>query len=51
MVLEIDFFAGQAPGEGTKFVVRRHTEILVKNIMKDIADFSLKKNLMEKSLC
>ena len=50
MVLQIDFFAGEVPGEGTKYVVRKHTAVLVKNIMKDIGDFSLKKNLMEKSL-
>ena len=50
MVLKIDFFEGQVPGEGTKYVVRKHTAVLVKNIMKDIGDFSLKKNLMEKSL-
>ena len=38
------------PGDGTKYVVRKHMDTLVKGIMKDIADFSLKKHLMEKSL-
>lgn len=36
MVLEIDFFNGELPGEGTKYVVKKHLATLVKNILKDI---------------
>lgn len=35
--LQIDFFPqDQMPGDGTKYVVRKHMDTLVKGIMKDI---------------
>ena len=51
MVLKIDYYEDQAPGEGTKWVVKKHLATLVSSIMKDIDAFSLKVNLKEKSLC
>lgn len=50
MVLEIDFFQGQVPGEGTRYIVRKHLDKIVKNILKDVQTFSLKSNLKEKTL-
>jgi hypothetical protein len=35
--LQIDFFPPDTvPGEGTKYVVRKHMNVLVQGIMKDI---------------
>lgn len=52
MVLELDFFhKNNMPGEGTKYIIRRHVDKLMSNILKDLQDFSLKVNLKERSLC
>ena len=51
MVLTLDFFNEQMPGEGTKYIIRKHLAKLVTNCLKDIHDFSLKNNLKEKSMC
>lgn len=51
MVLNLDFFdSNNLPGEGTKYIIKKHLPKLVKNIMQDLHDFSLKLNLKEKSL-
>jgi len=51
MVLTLDFFGSTVPGEGTRYVIRKHLDTLVKGILKDLQDFSLKVNLKEKTLC
>ena len=51
MVLTIDFFNDKVPGEGTKYIIKRHLPKLVQNILNDIQAFSLKNNLKERSLC
>jgi hypothetical protein len=51
MVLEIEFFNGKAPGDGIKYIVRKHLDKLVQNIIKDVQLFSLKTNLKERTLC
>ena len=52
MVLELDFFStGSMPGDGTKYVVRKHLATLIAKILKDLQEFSLKVNLKEKCLC
>jgi hypothetical protein len=50
MNIQIDFFS-KPPGENTRYIVKRHTQQLIETILKDINDFSLKLNLLEKSLC
>ena len=51
MVLTLDFFTpDNMPGEGTKYIVRKHLSVLVQKVLKDIHDFSLKLNLKEKSI-
>ena len=51
MSLTLDFFDGKPPGDGTRYIIRKHLDKLVKGILKDIQDFSLKVNLKEKCLC
>ena len=49
-MIKHDFFVSQ-PGEGSRYIVGRHTAELVEMIHKDAADFSLKTQLKEKCLC
>ena len=53
MVLQIEFFPsdGSLPGPGTRYIIKKHLDMLVRNILKDLQDFSLKINLKEKTLC
>ena len=37
MVLTLDFFdSNNMPGAGTKYVIRKHLPLLVKNILQDL---------------
>lgn len=51
--LKIDYFKeGNLPvGAGTKNAMSRHLDALMKKILRDLNEFSLKTNLKEKSLC
>ena len=51
--LKIDYFKeGSLPvGKGTKNAINRHLDALMKKILRDLSEFSLKINLKEKSLC
>jgi len=51
--LKIDYFSEKdiPVGAGAKWVINRHLSTLVKNILRDLKEFSLKSNLKEKSLC
>jgi len=51
--LKIDFFSEKdiPVGDGTKWVVNRHLDTIVKNVCRDLKEFSLKSNLKMKSLC
>jgi hypothetical protein len=53
MVLQIEFFPsdGSLPGPGTRYIIKKHLDTLVRNILKDLQDFSLKVNLKERTLC
>mmetsp|Transcript_10035 Transcript_10035/g.16891 ORF Transcript_10035/g.16891 Transcript_10035/m.16891 type:complete len:364 (+) Transcript_10035:20-1111(+) len=51
MVLTIDFFNEKAPGKGTKYIVSKHLDLIVRNIVQDVQLFSLKQNLKERTLC
>lgn len=51
MTLVLDYFSpDKMPGDGTKFIIRKHLSVLVQKIFKDLHDFSLKQNLKEKTL-
>jgi len=51
--LKIDFFKEKdlPVGSGTKWVINKHLNSIIKNILRDLSEFSLKLNLKEKSLC
>ena len=49
-MLKIDYFSKVPPGEGTKFIVQKHSKVIIETLLKDINDFSLKTNLKEKCL-
>ena len=51
--LKIDYFPEKnlPVGEGTSFLINRHLDALMKKILRDLSEFSLKSNLKEKSLC
>ena len=51
MSLTLDFFDGKPPGEGTRYIIRKHLDKLVKGILQDIHYLTLKANLKEKCLC
>lgn len=49
----MDYFKEQnlPVGKGTKNAISRHMDALMKKIMRDLNEFSLKTNLKQKSLC
>ena len=51
--MKIDYFPEKnlPVGEGTSNVINRHLPALMKKILRDLSEFSLKSNLKEKSLC
>ena len=49
--VKIDYFTEGPPGDATRYIVTKHTEKLVMQILKDLDEFSLKIHLKEKSLC
>lgn len=53
MALTIDFFSMEnlPVGEGTRYIVRKHLDTLVRNMLADLAAFTLKVNLKERTLC
>lgn len=51
MALVLDYFSpNKMPGDGTKFIIRKHLDVLVQKIFKDLQEFSLKQNLKEKTI-
>ena len=48
--VQIDYFRDTPPGEATKYIVGRNTASLVKGVLSDLEEYSLKINLKEKSL-
>ena len=52
MALSIDFFSPEnlPVGEGTRYIVRKHADALVRNILTDIEAFTLKVNLKDRTL-
>ena len=50
-MISLDFFSKAPPGEATRWIVKRYTEQLVTAILQDINDYSLKRQMMEKSMC
>lgn len=53
MTLKIDYWQQKdlPVGKGTNNVINRHLDALMKKIVRDLNEFSLKSNLKEKSLC
>ena len=49
--LNIDFFNNVPPGEGTRYIVTKHSQVLIDALLRDMNDFSLKIHLKEKCLC
>jgi hypothetical protein len=47
-MIKTDFL--ENPGEGTRYIVSKHTKELVDSIFKDLNEFALKTHLKEKSL-